>query len=96
LVVARAGGACEYCRLLQDAAGVTFHVEHIRPRTLGGQTDLSNSPWDVLAAILRRAPALKALTPTVQRENYLFLAVTILGSWDGISTSHWIAKLAES
>ena len=28
LVVARAGGACEYCRLLQDAAGVTFHVEH--------------------------------------------------------------------
>jgi hypothetical protein len=42
LVVARAGGACEYCRLLQDAAGVTFHVEHIRPRSLGGQTDLSN------------------------------------------------------
>ena len=25
LVVARAGGACEYCRLLELATGVTFH-----------------------------------------------------------------------
>ena len=41
-VVARAGGACEYCRLLQDATGVTFHVEHVLPRSLGGQTILSN------------------------------------------------------
>jgi hypothetical protein len=42
LVVARAGGACEYCRLLQVASGVTFHVEHVLPRSLGGQTVLSN------------------------------------------------------
>jgi hypothetical protein len=42
LVVARAGGACEYCRLLQAAAGVTFHIEHILPRTQGGETAMSN------------------------------------------------------
>jgi hypothetical protein len=42
LVVARAGGACEYCRLLQAAAGVTFHIEHIRPRSQGGETVMSN------------------------------------------------------
>jgi hypothetical protein len=42
IVVARARGACEYCRLLQDATGVTFHVEHVRPKSLGGQTDLNN------------------------------------------------------
>jgi HNH endonuclease len=42
LVVARAGGACEYCRLLQDASGVTFHVEHVRPRSAGGLTELAN------------------------------------------------------
>ena len=29
LVVARAGGACEYCRLLQAATGMTFHIQHI-------------------------------------------------------------------
>jgi hypothetical protein len=38
LVVARAGGACEYCRLLELGTGVTFHIEHIVPRALGGKT----------------------------------------------------------
>ena len=42
LVVARAGGACEYCRLLEAATGVTFHLEHVRPRSHGGQTVMSN------------------------------------------------------
>lgn len=42
LVVARAGGACEYCRLLQDASGVTFHIEHVIPRAAGGLTILNN------------------------------------------------------
>jgi hypothetical protein len=42
LVVARAGGACEYCRLLQDATGMTFHIEHVIPRILGGPTILTN------------------------------------------------------
>ncbi len=42
LVEARAGGACEYCRLLQAAAGVTFHIEHPVPRSRRGQTVMSN------------------------------------------------------
>jgi hypothetical protein len=42
LVEARAGGACEYCRLLQAATGVTFHIEHVVPKSLNGQTVLSN------------------------------------------------------
>lgn len=42
LVVARAGGACEYCRFLEAATGVTFHVEHVVPRALGGATAMSN------------------------------------------------------
>ncbi len=42
LVVARAGGACEYCRLLEAATGATFHIEHIVPRSLGGDTVMSN------------------------------------------------------
>jgi len=42
LVEARAGGACEYCRLLQVATGVTFHIEHLRPRSRHGRTVLSN------------------------------------------------------
>lgn len=42
LVVARAGGACEYCRLLEAATGVTFHVEHVVPRAQGGATAMGN------------------------------------------------------
>ena len=42
LVVARAGGACEYCRLLEFATGVTFHLDHIIPLTADGKTVLSN------------------------------------------------------
>ena len=42
LVVARAGGACEYCRLLERASGVTFHIEHFLPRSRGGQTVMGN------------------------------------------------------
>jgi hypothetical protein len=42
LVEARAGGACEYCRLLQAASGVTFHIEHVSPRTRGGRTVMNN------------------------------------------------------
>ena len=42
LVEARAGGACEYSRLLQAASGVTFHLEHILPRSGGGATALAN------------------------------------------------------
>jgi hypothetical protein len=42
LVEARAAGACEYCRLLQAATGVTFHIEHLVPRSRGGQTILNN------------------------------------------------------
>jgi hypothetical protein len=33
LVEARAGGACEYCRLLQAATGAMFHIEHVLPRS---------------------------------------------------------------
>ena len=41
VVEARAGGACEYCRLLQAATGVTFHIDHFVPRC-GGLTMMSN------------------------------------------------------
>lgn len=41
-VTARAGGACEFCRLLEAATGVTFHLEHVIPRSAGGLTSFAN------------------------------------------------------
>ena len=42
LVTARVGGVCEYCRLVESACGVTFHIEHIVPQCREGETVLSN------------------------------------------------------
>src|SRR6266852_820320 len=42
LVEARAGGACEYCRLPQAASGILFHIEHLLPRSRGGRTAMAN------------------------------------------------------
>lgn len=42
LVAGRAGGACEYCHLLEAATGVTFHIEHVLPRSRGGATVMRN------------------------------------------------------
>jgi 5-methylcytosine-specific restriction endonuclease McrA len=61
IVVARAGGACEYCRLLQDAAGVTFHIEHVRPRSAGGDTVLANLALSCPGCNLAKAHRVVAL-----------------------------------
>lgn len=42
LVVARAHGMCEYCRLIEAATGVTFHIEHVIPRSQDGETAMAN------------------------------------------------------
>jgi hypothetical protein len=42
LVTACAGGACEYCRLIEAATGVTFHLELVVPLSQGGATVLDN------------------------------------------------------
>lgn len=42
IVVARAAGACEFCRLLQLASGTTFHLEHFHPQSRGGKSILAN------------------------------------------------------
>ena len=61
LVVARAGGSCEYCRLLQDPTGVTFHIEHVSPRSVGGQTRLSNLALSCPGCNLSKANRVLAL-----------------------------------
>jgi hypothetical protein len=61
LVVARAGGACEYCRLLQDASGVTFHIEHVIPRAAGGQSVLNNLALGCPGCNLAKADRVRGL-----------------------------------
>ncbi len=60
LVRARAGGACEYCRLIELATGVTFHLEHIVPRSQGGKTALANLAHSCPGCNLAKAERLVA------------------------------------
>jgi hypothetical protein len=36
-VVLRAGNRCEYCQLSQLRQEAAFHIDHVIPRTAGGQ-----------------------------------------------------------
>ncbi|HEX5472392.1 MAG TPA: HNH endonuclease signature motif containing protein [Lacipirellulaceae bacterium] len=71
LVVARAGGACEYCRLLQDATGVTFHLEHVLPRSSGGETVLANLALSCPACNMAKAKRVRG-TDAAGVEHDLF------------------------
>jgi hypothetical protein len=62
LVVARAGGACEYCRLLEAATGVTFHIERILPRSQGGETLMVNLALGCPGCNLAKALSRRRLT----------------------------------
>lgn len=42
LVLERARGQCEYCRLPEAFSFVSFEIEHISPRALGGATEAEN------------------------------------------------------
>lgn len=43
LVIQRAGDRCKYCSLSQAGQAATFHIDHIFPAVLGGQTGADNS-----------------------------------------------------
>lgn len=41
----RAAGRCEYCRMHESLQGATYHVEHVRPQSIGGASSLDNLAW---------------------------------------------------
>jgi hypothetical protein len=41
-VVHRARGRCEYCGLAQERQDLTFHLDHIIPRSVGGELSIDN------------------------------------------------------
>lgn len=41
-VRARARNRCEYCQMHQAIQGATFHIEHVRPKSAGGNDQTDN------------------------------------------------------
>ena len=54
LVIRRAGGRCEYCRLSQNGQEATFHVDHIIPSSSGGETASENLALACVSCSLRK------------------------------------------
>jgi hypothetical protein len=72
LVVARAGGRCEYCRLAQEGQEATFHIDHVRPRAAGGPTVAENLALAGVSCSLRKEARRSAPDPQTGRTVPLF------------------------
>ena len=59
----RAEERCEYCRMSQRLQGAAFHIEHIRPIVLGGETCLDNLAIACPSCNLHKADRISAVDP---------------------------------
>lgn len=88
LVVARAGGRCEYCRMSQSLQGATFHVEHVVPQSAGGSDSAVNLALACPACNLSKANRTTATDPDTSQEVPLFHPRAHTWSdhfcWDGV------------
>jgi hypothetical protein len=60
LVIKRAAGRCEYCRLSQAGQEATFHIDHIMPLAKGGTTTADNLALACVSCSLRKGPRVAA------------------------------------
>ncbi len=72
LVEARAGQQCEYCRMHQSLQGASFHVEHIKPVSLGGTDDVDNLAWACPGCNLKKSNRVTVIDPVTRTEVQVF------------------------
>ncbi len=72
LVIQRAAGRCEYCGLSQEGQEATFHIDHVIPVTVGGQTVTENLALACVSCSLRKAARQTAIDPQNGQEAALF------------------------
>jgi hypothetical protein len=68
----RAESRCEYCRAPQVVTGVTFHIEHIIPRTRGGEDSRANYALSCITCNAHKADCVTGTDPHTRAELPLF------------------------
>jgi len=63
LILQRARGACEYCRLPQDASILPHQVDHIIGRQHGGSDDAANLCLCCIHCNLKKGPNIASIDP---------------------------------
>ena len=71
-VRSRAGGRCQYCLMHESLQWATFHVEHIVPRSKGGETDSQNLALACPGCNLHKADKTTAIDPVTGEDVRLF------------------------
>ena len=68
----RAGGRCEYCGMAQEMQGATFHVEHIVPRSRGGESFATNLALACPSCNLHKSDRTESIDPETGEMVALF------------------------
>ena len=84
----RAAGRCEYCGLSQEGQEATFHIDHVTPRSLGGDSNEDNLALACVSCSLRKGAKNVGTDPESGAEFPLFDPRTSRWSdhfrWDGV------------
>ena len=72
MVIQRAGGCCEYCRLAATDELAPFHVDHIVPRKHHGTDELNNLCLACYMCNLFKGSNLAAADPVTGAATFLF------------------------
>lgn len=68
----RAGNCCEYCLLPQSSQEATFHIDHVRPLSAGGETILANLALACVTCSLKKGARVRAKDPRTWKLTPLF------------------------
>lgn len=68
----RAAELCEYCRIMQAYQEATFHIDHIVPRSAGGQSVFQNLALSCVSCSLRKGARQAADDPETGQTVPLF------------------------
>jgi len=72
IIVARAGGCCEYCRVSQTTSDIAFHIEHVIAVSHGGKTVEENLALSCLRCNLYKGTNIAAADPMTDEPTFLF------------------------
>lgn len=72
LVIERADGRREYCRLSQAGQAATFHIDHVTPVAAGGETTLENLAQACVPCSLRKSARQKLIDEQTGQEVLIF------------------------
>ena len=88
IVVERAHNHCEYCGLAQAGQAATFHIDHVVPMAVGGETILQNLALACVSCSLRKSAKQYVIDPLTNQEVSIFNPRFQLWSehfaWDGV------------